>query len=35
MRIGLSQPATSHALQRLRDLIGDPLLVPQRRAAWS
>jgi DNA-binding transcriptional LysR family regulator len=26
-RIGLSQPATSHALQRLRDLIGDPLLV--------
>src|ERR1700744_6021779 len=27
IRIGLSQPATSHALQRLRDLIGDPLLV--------
>ena len=27
MRIGLSQPATSHALQRLRDLFGDPLLV--------
>jgi DNA-binding transcriptional LysR family regulator len=27
MRIGLSQPAVSHALQRLRDLIGDPLLV--------
>src|SRR3569623_1132262 len=27
MRIGLSQPATSHALQRLRDQIGDPLLV--------
>ncbi|HKU08477.1 MAG TPA: LysR family transcriptional regulator [Bradyrhizobium sp.] len=27
MRLGLSQPATSHALQRLRDLIGDPLLV--------
>src|ERR1700733_7552065 len=27
MRIGLSQPATSHAVQRLRDLIGDPLLV--------
>src|SRR5258706_2955217 len=27
MRIGLSQPATSHALQRLRDLIGDPVLV--------
>ncbi len=27
MRIGLSQPATSHALQRLRELIGDPLLV--------
>jgi DNA-binding transcriptional LysR family regulator len=27
MRIGLSQPAASHALQRLRDLIRDPLLV--------
>jgi DNA-binding transcriptional LysR family regulator len=27
MRIGLSQPATSHALARLRDLLGDPLLV--------
>jgi len=27
MRLNLSQPATSHALQRLRDLIGDPLLV--------
>ncbi len=27
LRIGLSQPATSHALQRLRDLLGDPLLV--------
>jgi len=27
MRIGLSQPATSHALQRLRGLIRDPLLV--------
>ena len=27
MRIGLSQPAASHALQRLRDIIGDPLLV--------
>ena len=26
-RIGLSQPATSHALGRLRDLLGDPLLV--------
>jgi DNA-binding transcriptional LysR family regulator len=26
-RIGLSQPAASHALQRLRGLIGDPLLV--------
>jgi len=26
-RIGLSQPAASHALQRLRDLIDDPLLV--------
>ena len=27
MRIGLSQPAASHALQRLRELVGDPLLV--------
>src|ERR1044072_8132222 len=27
MRIGLSQPAASHALQRLRDLIRHPLLV--------
>src|ERR1700675_2521072 len=27
MRMGRSQPAASHALQRLRDLIGDPLLV--------
>src|SRR5213593_201107 len=27
IRIGLSQPAVSHALARLRDLIGDPLLV--------
>src|SRR5437763_11783860 len=27
LRIGLSQPAASHALQRLRDLIGDTLLV--------
>src|SRR3984893_10796515 len=27
MRIGLSQPAASHALQRLRDMFGDPLLV--------
>ncbi len=27
IRIGLSQPAASHALQRLRELIGDPLLV--------
>jgi DNA-binding transcriptional LysR family regulator len=26
-RIGLSQPAASHALQRLRDMLGDPLLV--------
>src|SRR6516162_6892023 len=26
-RIGLSQPAASHALQRLRDVLGDPLLV--------
>jgi DNA-binding transcriptional LysR family regulator len=27
MRIGLSQPATSHALQRLREMLRDPLLV--------
>ena len=27
LRIGLSQPAASHALQRLRDMFGDPLLV--------
>ncbi|MBI5263090.1 MAG: LysR family transcriptional regulator [Bradyrhizobium sp.] len=27
MRIGLSQPAASHALQRLRAIFGDPLLV--------
>jgi hypothetical protein len=27
MRVGLSQPAASHALQRLRDMLGDPLLV--------
>src|SRR4051812_21372299 len=27
MRIGLSQPAASHALQRLRDVVRDPLLV--------
>ena len=27
MRIGLSQPAASHALQRLRDMLGDPLLM--------
>src|SRR5215472_15740730 len=26
-KIGLSQPATSHALNRLRDLFSDPLLV--------
>lgn len=27
MRMGLSQPAASHALRRLRELLGDPLLV--------
>src|ERR1700748_1720322 len=27
MRVGLSQPAASHALARLRDVLGDPLLV--------
>src|SRR5262249_10526208 len=26
-RVGLSQPAMSHALGRLRELVGDPLLV--------
>jgi DNA-binding transcriptional LysR family regulator len=26
-KIGLSQPATSHALKRLRDLLSDPLLI--------
>jgi DNA-binding transcriptional LysR family regulator len=30
-RIGLSQSATSHALSRLRDLLGDPLLVRNGR----
>jgi DNA-binding transcriptional LysR family regulator len=30
-RVGLSQPAASHALARLRDLFGDPLLVSARR----
>ena len=27
MKVGLSQPAMSHALEKLRDLLGDPLLV--------
>jgi DNA-binding transcriptional LysR family regulator len=27
VRVGLSQPAMSHALQRLRDVVGNPLLV--------
>lgn len=31
-RLGLSQSATSHALARLRDLYGDPLLVRSGRA---
>lgn len=31
-RIGLSQPATSHALSRLRELVGDELLVREGRA---
>jgi DNA-binding transcriptional LysR family regulator len=26
-KIGRSQPAVSHALRRLRDLLGDPLLI--------
>lgn len=30
-QLGLSQSATSHALSRLRDLYGDPLLVRHRR----
>jgi DNA-binding transcriptional LysR family regulator len=30
-RVGLSQPATSHALARLRDLLGDPLLLRSGR----
>ena len=30
-RIGLSQPAMSHALARLRDMLGDPLLVREGR----
>lgn len=29
-RLGLSQPATSRALQRLRSLLGDPLLIRER-----
>lgn len=31
-QLGLSQPATSRALARLRDLLGDPLLVSSGRA---
>src|SRR6187402_1591819 len=31
-QLGLSQSATSHALSRLRDLYGDPLLVRSGRA---
>ncbi len=27
VRLGLSQPAASHALRRLRNLLNDPLLV--------
>jgi len=34
-RIGLSQPAMSHALVRLRDLLGDPLLVRERQKKSS
>ncbi len=30
-RLGLTQPAVSHALKRLRDLLGDPLLVRTKR----
>jgi DNA-binding transcriptional LysR family regulator len=31
-RIGLSQPTMSHSLARLRELVGDPLLVKEGRA---
>lgn len=31
-RVGISQPAMSHALRRLRDELGDPLLVREGRA---
>jgi len=31
-RMGLSPPATSHALSRLRALLGDPLLVRAGRS---
>ncbi len=31
-RAGVSQSAMSHSLARLRELVGDPLLVPQGRA---
>lgn len=34
-RVGLSQPATSHALARLRELMGDPLLVRAGRGLVS
>jgi DNA-binding transcriptional LysR family regulator len=27
-QVGLSQPAASHGLRRLREILGDPLLVP-------
>jgi DNA-binding transcriptional LysR family regulator len=30
-RVGLSQPAMSHALGRLRELLGDRLFVPSNR----
>ncbi|MBA2543705.1 MAG: LysR family transcriptional regulator [Deltaproteobacteria bacterium] len=30
-RLGLTQPAVSHALKRLRELLGDPLLVRTKR----
>jgi DNA-binding transcriptional LysR family regulator len=30
-RLGLTQPAVSHALRRLRELLGDPLLVRTKR----
>ena len=38
LRLGLTQPAVSNALARLRKLFGDPLFVRtprKRRSSWS